>query len=88
MAGLASQALIAGGTSAALVSFAVAGAAIVALMFALALLLATAREHVVDSLQQGAPTIKRWGGRVLISVGAWLISLGVFAHFFADVFPV
>ncbi|MEQ8440117.1 MAG: hypothetical protein RIB65_21695 [Ilumatobacter fluminis] len=57
-------------------------------MFALALLLAAAREHVVDSLQQGAPTVKRWGGRILVVVGAWLITLGAFAHFFADVFPV
>lgn len=57
-------------------------------MFALALLLATARERLVDSMKQGAPTVKRWGGRTLVAVGAWLITLGAFADFFADVFPV
>ncbi len=57
-------------------------------MFALALLLASAREHVVDSMQQGAPTIKRWGARILVIVGAWLVVLGAFAPLFADVFPV
>lgn len=88
MAGLASQALIAGGTTAAIVSFAVAGTAIVFLMFGLALLLATARERAVDSMRHGAPTVKRWGGWILIAVGAWLITLGTFADFFADVFPV
>ena len=57
-------------------------------MFTLAILLATAREELVDSIRDGAPTIKRWGGRVLIAVGAWFIVLGVFADFFAHIFPV
>jgi len=32
--------------------------------------------------------MKRWGGRILLVVGAWLIALAVFAGFFARVFPV
>lgn len=88
LAGLASQALTAGGTAAAAVSFLVAGLAIVALMFTLALLLASAREQLVDAMKNGAATMKGWGGRVLIGVGAWFILLGVFADFFADIFPV
>ena len=68
--------------------FVVAGVAIVALMFSLALLLAAARERTVEAIQNGAPSVKRWGGRVLLAVGAWFIALGVFADFFADVFPV
>lgn len=51
-------------------------------MFTLATMLATAREKLVDDIQQGAPTIKRWGGRVLIAVGTWFIALGVFAELF------
>lgn len=57
-------------------------------MFALALGLATAQERTVGVLQERAPAVKRWGGRILIVVGAWLIALAAFAEFFADVFPV
>lgn len=57
-------------------------------MFALAVLLATARERLVERIKEGAPTIKGWGGRVLIVVGAWFIALGVFADYFSDLFPV
>ncbi len=57
-------------------------------MFTLALLLATARERLVDTIKGGAPTIKTWGGRILIAVGIWFILLGSFAGFFSDIFPV
>lgn len=57
-------------------------------MFTLAVLLATARERLVERIKDGAPTIKGWGGRILILVGAWFITLGVFANYFADLFPV
>jgi cytochrome c biogenesis protein CcdA len=57
-------------------------------MFALALLLAAAQERTAEALRAGAPAIKRWGGRVLVLVGAWLVALGVFADFFSDVFSV
>lgn len=65
-----------------------AAAAIVVLMFALALLLAAAREGIVDGMTRGAPTVKRWGGWVLVVVGAWFVVLAVFADAFADLFPV
>lgn len=32
--------------------------------------------------------MKRWGGRILLAVGAWFIALGIFAEFFAEIFPV
>lgn len=57
-------------------------------MFTLAILLGTGREQLIDSIRDSAPTIKRWGGRVLITVGGWFIALGLFADFFANVFPV
>ena len=61
---------------------------IVVLMFTLALTIGAAQQRTVDAMKAGAPTVKRWGGRVLLGVGAWFIALGVFADFFADVFPV
>ncbi|HZA78015.1 MAG TPA: hypothetical protein VE623_16650 [Acidimicrobiales bacterium] len=57
-------------------------------MFTLAVLLATAREGLVDTIKDGAPTIKAWGGRILILVGAWFITLGAFADYFSNIFPV
>lgn len=60
----------------------------VVLMFGLALLIGAAQEHTVDRLKAGAPTVKRWGGRILFVLGLWFIALGVFSSFFADLFPV
>lgn len=57
-------------------------------MFTLALSLATAQERTVTAMQVGAPTVKRWGGRILVLVGTWFILLATFADFFARIFPV
>lgn len=57
-------------------------------MFTLAVLLATARERLVETIKNGAPTVKAWGGRILIVVGTWFIALGIFADYFANLFPV
>jgi TRAP-type C4-dicarboxylate transport system permease large subunit len=66
----------------------VAAGAIVLLAFAAAFAVALAKERVTERIRAGAPTIKRWGGYVLVLVGVWFIALGVFADFFARVFPV
>lgn len=66
----------------------VAALLLVALMFAAALTVATAQEVTVARLQAHAPTVKRWGGVVLVLVGTWFIALAVFADFFAEVFAV
>lgn len=58
------------------------------LLFAAALAVTGAREEVTDRLRAGAPTVKRWGGHVLLVVGVWLVTLAVFAGTFARVFPV
>lgn len=58
------------------------------LAFTAALFVAVARERVTDRIGAGAPTIKKWGGYVLVVVGLWLVALGVFADFFSRVFPV
>lgn len=39
-------------------------------------------------VQAGGPTVKRWGGFVLVVLGAWFVAFGVFAHTFARLFPV
>jgi hypothetical protein len=66
----------------------VAAAAIVVLAFTAALFVALAQESIMERISAGAPTVKRWGGYVLVLVGAWFVALGVFADFFARVFPV
>jgi len=79
---------VAGGASAAFIAFGVAALMIVILMFGLALIVGAAQQRTVDLLKAGAPTVRRWGGRILLGVGVWFIALGVFSRFFADVFPV
>ncbi len=69
-------------------SFGVAGVAIVVLASASALTVALAQEHLAKRLEAAGPTMKRWGGWVLIVVGTWFVLLGVFADFFARLFPV
>lgn len=58
------------------------------LIFALSYAVGTARESVVERLKAGAPTVKRWGGYILLTVGVWFVALGAFAVFFSDIFPV
>ncbi|HZD73192.1 MAG TPA: hypothetical protein VE776_04790 [Actinomycetota bacterium] len=60
----------------------------VVLLFALAALLATAQQRATTALARSGPTVKRWGGRVLLLVGAWLLVLAVFAGTFAGLYPV
>ena len=57
-------------------------------MFTLALIIGGAQARTVDAMKVGAPTVKRWGGRILLLIGVWFIALGVFSDFFADVLPV
>lgn len=88
MAGLAIQALTVGGFAAALGAFVVTAAVLVGLLFAAALVIATAQQQTVERLRAGTPTVKRWGGWVLIAVGGWFVILGVWADQFARLFPV
>ena len=66
----------------------VAAIALVLLMFVLALALAAAQERTVRAMREGAPAAKRWGGRILVTVGTWFLALAVFTHYFARIFPV
>ncbi|MEX2210348.1 MAG: hypothetical protein WD689_01095 [Gaiellaceae bacterium] len=69
-------------------AFAVAALVIVALLFAAASGVARAQQATVERIKAQAPAVKRWGGFVLLGVGAWFIVLAVFADAFADLFPV
>ncbi len=60
----------------------------VALVFTLALVIASANQRVAASMRESAPVIKRWGGRILLLVGAWFLVLAAFATSFAKLFPV
>ena len=66
----------------------VAAVVLVGLVFTAAFLVADAEESTLDRIKVQAPTVKRWGGRILIAVGLWFLALAVFAEFFAGIFPV
>jgi hypothetical protein len=71
-----------------LLAFAIAAGTFVLLIFALSYFVGAAREGVVERLKAGAPSVKRWGGYILVVVGVWFVALGVFAAFFSGIFPV
>jgi hypothetical protein len=57
-------------------------------MFMLSSVIVLARERSAGVLDINAARIKKWGGWVLAAVGAWLIALGIWAGYFAAIFPV
>ena len=61
---------------------------LVGLLFAASFLVVGARETTLGRVRASAPAIKRWGGYVLIVVGAWFAALGIWAEAFANLFPV
>jgi len=62
--------------------------AIVLLAFGAAAVVSWAKQGTVQRIGASAPTVKRWGGVVLVVLGAWFIATGVFAKSFARLFPV
>ncbi|HEY5573258.1 MAG TPA: hypothetical protein VIK64_09635 [Anaerolineales bacterium] len=73
---------------AAFTAFMIAALAITILMFLLSSVIAFAQERVVDTLRSSLTEVKKWGGRILILVGLWLIVLAIFAETFANIFRV
>ncbi|HEY3211358.1 MAG TPA: hypothetical protein VGL18_16510 [Actinomycetota bacterium] len=59
-----------------------------ALSFGAAFTVGWAQEGTTERLRASAPSVKRWGGIVLVVVGVWFVLLGVFADAFARIFPV
>ena len=58
------------------------------LILGAAVAVSISQEATVERLGAATPTIKRWGGWVLITVGTWFIALAVFSNTFKDLFPV
>jgi hypothetical protein len=85
---LAGHALAAGGSAAAFSAFALTAVTMAALMFGLAVLVGATQERVVNMLKAGTSNVKRWSGIVLVGIGLWLLTLAVWADFFARFFPV
>ena len=52
---------------------------IVLLLFIAAFGAAFAQESTVIRFRTSGPAVKRWGGRILVVVGAWFLFLAVFA---------
>jgi hypothetical protein len=71
-----------------LVAFINASVVIIILIFLLAYAISAAQEGVVAAVKARVSEVKRWGGWILIIIGAWFILLAIFAGFFARVFPV
>lgn len=69
-------------------AFGLAGLAVVLLMFSLSLAVARAQEVVTRMADVGVDVVKRWGGRIMIGVGLWLVVLALGAGFFARFFPI
>ncbi len=61
---------------------------LVGLVFTAAFTVASAEERTVERIKAQAPTVKRWGGWLLLAVGAWFLVLAIFADFFENIFPV
>lgn len=66
----------------------VAALALVGLVFAGAFVVAGAQNQTIERIKAQAPRVKRWGGSILLVIGAWFLILAAFADFFADLFPV
>jgi cytochrome c biogenesis protein CcdA len=78
LAGLAAQSLIAGSVATSIFTFTVAATMIVILMFVAALWAAFAQASTLNRFKTAGPAVKRWGGRILIVVGAWFLFLAIF----------
>ena len=61
---------------------------LVGLLFAAAFAVARAEESTLERIKVQAPTVKRWGGRLLIAIGVWFLTLAIFADYFERIFPV
>ncbi len=69
-------------------AFASAATVLAMLVFVFAVVVARAPETTVQAIRARAAHVKRYGGHVLIAVGARSIALAAFAEFFASYFPV
>lgn len=69
-------------------AFLVASIVLVGLVFGAAFGVAGAQDETIARIKAQTPRVKKWGGWILMAVGAWFLVLAVFADFFAEIFPV
>jgi hypothetical protein len=72
--------LITGSVWISVLTFFVAATMIVLLMFAASIGAAAAQASTLSRFKTSGPSVKRWGGRILIFVGAWFLVLALFAE--------
>jgi cytochrome c biogenesis protein CcdA len=69
-------------------AFLIAAFTVAIVMVILVTAVGLAQDKVIRSMKGSTHATKRWGGAILILVGAWLIVLAVWASDFARIFPV
>jgi hypothetical protein len=77
VAGLVTQALIAGGAGIALLSFLIASLTVGGLMFLVGSIFALARDQLVSRIRDVTGVIKQLAGYMLLIAGVWLMILGL-----------
>jgi hypothetical protein len=77
VAGLVTQALIAGGAGIALLSFLIASLTVGGLMFLVGSIFALARDQLVSRIRDVTGVIKHLAGYMLLIAGVWLMILGL-----------
>ncbi len=55
---------------------------------ALSFVIGRAQQHTLERMQASSAQVKRWGGWILVTVGAWFLVLALWADFFSQIFPV
>jgi cytochrome c biogenesis protein CcdA len=61
---------------------------LVVMFVGLSVVIGSAQEHTLRRIQASSTQVKRWGGWILVAVGAWFLVLAIWADFFAGIFPV
>ncbi len=79
LAGLAAQTLIVGSVLGGIITFSTAALVMVMLLFATAIAVAVAEDSTLRSFKTSGPSVKRWGGTVLLIVGTWFVVIGLLA---------
>jgi len=77
LAGLASQSAASGGFSTAVIAFATAAVTLVVMLIAGAVLMAGVSDSRFRDVRRQGPRVKRVGGVMLLSLGAWFGFLAV-----------
>ena len=57
-------------------------------MFGLALSVTRVQDRTIRALRLASAVTRKFGGVILIVVGAWFLALAIWADFFATVFPL